>query len=224
MHGLEEQIGYKFSNKELLTTALTHSSYSNESRRHGVECNERLEFLGDAVLGAIVAEYLYKRFPRMSEGTMTRLRADMVCEKNLAVAAEKIKLGMYLLIGKGEEHNGGRIRSSILADAMEAVIAALFLDGGYEAAKGFIRKLILEPFEASDKVPDVDRKTALQELVQKKSNQVLEYRLVGESGPDHAKTFTVMVVLNGKPVSKGEGKSKKDAEQDAARHAIEVLS
>lgn len=224
MEELEKKIGYTFSDRELLRTALTHSSYANENRREGAVCNERLEFLGDAVLGMITAQYLYKRFPDMPEGRMTRLRAELVCEKSLNGVACSLGLGDMLLLGRGEEKNGGRTRPSILADATEAVIAALSLDGGLAEARRFITRNILEPFEAGEGLPDVDYKTALQELVQRKSDQLLEYVPVSESGPDHDKRFTVQAVLNGQPLSTGEGHSKKDAEQAAAKNALEVLS
>ncbi len=224
MEELEQKIGYTFADRELLRTALTHSSYANENRREGAVCNERLEFLGDAVLGMITAQYLYKRFPDMPEGRMTRLRAELVCEKSLNGVACSLGLGDMLLLGRGEEKNGGRTRPSILADAVEAIIAALSLDGGLAEARRFITRNILEPFEAGEGLPDVDYKTALQELVQRKSDQLLEYVPVSESGPDHDKRFTVQAVLNGKPLSTGEGHSKKDAEQAAAKNALEVLS
>ncbi len=223
MEKLESKLGYEFKNRELLVTALTHSSYANENRRLGAVCNERLEFLGDAVLGAVVADYLYRRFPDMPEGRMTRLRSELVCEGSLDLVASSLELGSRLLLGRGEERSGGRTRPSILADAVEALIAALYLDGGVEAAAQFIHRSILEPFEAGEGMRDVDYKTALQELVQRKSDQLLEYCLVSESGPDHAKRFTIKVVLNGRCIAVGEGRSKKDAEQEAARLALEKL-
>lgn len=221
MQTLEKKLGYCFLNKSLLETAITHSSYANENKRDGVTCNERLEFLGDAVLGFVVAEYLYKKFPQLNEGKMTRLRAELVCEKGLNAVASKLKLGEYLRLGHGEEQGGGRDRPSILADAVEAVLAAVFIDGGMDQAVTLIEEFIFKPFEAGESDNDIDYKTRLQELVQRKSSQVLEYRLVGESGPDHAKVFEIEVLLNGKPVSTGSGKSKKDAEQAAAKHALE---
>ena len=184
--------------------------------------NERLEFLGDSILGMCVAEYLYCTFPDRPEGELTRMRADMVCEQTLANVAGRIGLGEHLLLGKGEEQGGGRTRNSILADAVESVIAASFLDGGMGAAKQFIQKFILVEVPVK-KLHNVDYKTSLQELVQQKKNQVLSYALVGESGPDHDKHFEVEVSLNGKVVGLGSGSSKKRAEQDAARVAIESL-
>ena len=184
--------------------------------------NERLEFLGDSILGMCVAEYLYCTFPDRPEGELTRMRADMVCEQTLAAVAGRIGLGGHLLLGKGEEQGGGRTRNSILADAVESVIAASFLDGGMDAAKQFIQKFILVEVPVK-KLNNVDYKTSLQELVQQKKNQVLTYTLVGESGPDHDKHFEVEVCLNGKVVGLGSGSSKKRAEQMAARSAIEKL-
>ena len=219
---LEAAIGYKFKNIALLQNALAHSSYANERWHNSLMSNERLEFLGDSILGMCVAEYLYCTFPDRPEGELTRMRADMVCEQTLANVAGRIGLGEHLLLGKGEEQGGGRTRNSILADAVESVIAASFLDGGMGAAKQFIQKFILVEVPVK-KLHNVDYKTSLQELVQQKKNQVLSYALVGESGPDHDKPFEVEVSLNGKVVGLGSGSSKKRAEQDAARVAIESL-
>ena len=221
-HPLEAIIGYKFKNLALLQNALAHSSYANERWHNSLMSNERLEFLGDSILGMCVAEYLYCTFPDRPEGELTRMRADMVCEQTLANVAGRIGLGEHLLLGKGEEQGGGRTRNSILADAVESVIAASFLDGGMSAAKQFIQKFILVEVPVK-KLHNVDYKTSLQELVQQKKNQVLSYALVGESGPDHDKHFEVEVSLNGKVVGLGSGSSKKRAEQDAARVAIESL-
>ena len=219
---LEAAIGYKFKNIALLQNALAHSSYANERWHNSLMSNERLEFLGDSILGMCVAEYLYCTFPDRPEGELTRMRADMVCEQTLANVAGRIGLGEHLLLGKGEEQGGGRTRNTILADAVESVIAASFLDGGMGAAKQFIQKFILVEVPVK-KLHNVDYKTSLQELVQQKKNQVLSYALVGESGPDHDKHFEVEVSLNGKVVGLGSGSSKKRAEQDAARVAIEAL-
>ena len=219
---LEAAIGYKFKNIALLQNALAHSSYANERWHNSLMSNERLEFLGDSILGMCVAEYLYCTFPDRPEGELTRMRADMVCEQTLANVAGRIGLGNHLLLGKGEEQGGGRTRNSILADAVESVIAASFLDGGMDAAKQFIQKFILVEVPVK-KLHNVDYKTSLQELVQQKKNQVLTYTMVGESGPDHDKHFEVEVCLNGKVVGLGSGSSKKRAEQDAARVAIEAL-
>ena len=219
---LEEAIGYRFHNISLLQNALTHSSFANERWHNSLLSNERLEFLGDSILGMLVAEYLYRNFPDRPEGELTRMRADMVCEKTLASVAARIHLGDHLMLGHGEEQGGGRSRDSILADAVESVIAACFLDGGIEAAQKFIRTFILVEVPVSQ-MYNTDYKTKLQELVQQKKNQVLSYTLTGESGPDHDKHFTVAVSLNGGMVGQGEGRSKKRAEQEAARAAIRNL-
>ena len=219
---LEKAIGYSFRNITLLQNALCHSSYANEHWRDSLKSNERLEFLGDSILGMVVADHLYRTFPDRPEGELTRMRADMVCEKALAAVANSLNLGKHLLLGKGEEQGGGRNRDSILADAVESVIAACYLDGGMDAAVQFIQKFILVEVPVT-KLHNADYKTALQELVQQKKNQVLSYTLVGESGPDHDKRFEVEVKLNGKVVGVGSGSSKKRAEQDAARAAIEAL-
>ena len=219
---LEAALGYKFHNISLLQNALTHSSYANERWHNSLLSNERLEFLGDSILGMVVAEYLYANFPDRPEGELTRMRADMVCETSLAVIANRLDLGKHLLLGHGEERFGGRSRASILADAVESVIAASFLDGGMEAAKGIITRFVLCDVPVS-KLHNTDYKTALQELVQQKKNQTLSYRLVGESGPDHDKVFTAQVLLNDLVVGEGTGSSKKRAEQDAARVALEQL-
>ncbi len=219
---LETAIGYRFRNIQLLQNALTHSSYANERWHNSLLSNERLEFLGDSVLGMLVAEYLYHNFPNRPEGELTRMRADMVCEQTLAAAANRIGLGSHLLLGHGEEQGGGRKRNSILADAMESVIAACFLDGGMEAALKVVQQFILVEVPVT-KLHNADYKTKLQELVQQKKNQTLSYRLVGQSGPDHDKQFDVEVSLNGQVVGGGSGSSKKRAEQMAAKCAIEKL-
>lgn len=219
---LEEAIGYHFHNISLLQNALTHSSYANERWHNSLLSNERLEFLGDSILGMLVAEYLFRNFPDRPEGELTRMRADMVCEKTLAAVANRIHLGDHLLLGHGEETGGGRTRDSILADATESVIAASFLDGGMEAALRFIQRFILVEVPVT-KLHNADYKTQLQELVQQKRNQTLTYTLAGESGPDHDKHFDVELSLNGSVVGKGCGSSKKRAEQDAARDAIAHL-
>ncbi len=216
---LEAAIGYRFVNPELLQNALTHSSYANERWHDGLRSNERLEFLGDSVLGMVVAEYLYGNFPNRPEGELTRMRADMVCEQTLATVANRIGLGRHLLLGNGEEQGGGRRRESILADAMESVIAACFLDGGMEAARKLIARFILCEVPVTG-LHNVDYKTRLQELVQQKKNQTISYVLAGSSGPDHDKHFSVELLLNGAVVGTGSGSSKKRAEQDAAHAAI----
>ena len=219
---LETALGYRFSNITLLQNALTHSSYANERWHNSLLSNERLEFLGDSVLGMLVAEYLYRSFPDRTEGELTRMRADMVCEKTLADVANAIGLGDHLLLGHGEDRLGGRTRDSILADAVESIIAASFLDGGLSAALGIVRRFILVKVPVK-KLHNVDYKTLLQELVQQKKNQVLSYELTAETGPDHDKRFDVEVSLNGRVVGTGFGTSKKRAEQDAARAAIDAL-
>ena len=219
---LEAAIGYKFHNISLLQNALTHSSYANERWHNSLLSNERLEFLGDSVLGMLVADFLYSTFPDRPEGELTRMRADMVCEHTLALVANRIHLGQHLQLGHGEERLGGRSRESILADATESVIAACFLDGGLEAAAQFVKRFILVEVPVS-RPHNMDYKTALQELVQQKKNQTLTYTLVGQSGPDHDKVFDVEVCLNGETVGSGSGSSKKRAEQMAARSAMEKL-
>ena len=219
---LEEAIGYRFRNLALLQNALSHSSYANERYHNSLMSNERLEFLGDSILGMLVADHLYRNFPDRPEGELTRMRADMVCERTLSKVANELKLGDHLLLGKGEEQGGGRSRNSILADAVESVIAACYLDGGMEAAVQFVQKFILVNVPVS-RMQNVDHKTALQELVQQKKHQVLAYRLVGESGPDHDKQFVVELTLNGQLVGTGTGSSKKRAEQMAACEAIKKL-
>ena len=219
---LENGLGYVFTDKSLLVNALTHSSYANENRDRGIHDNERLEFLGDAILGFVVAEYLYRNFPGHPEGELTRVRADLVCETNLARQAATVRLGEFLMLGHGEEQGGGRKRASIVSDAMESVIAASYMDGGFAAAKGIIDRLILRDVSMT-RPHNFDYKTALPELVQRKKDQVLQYELTGESGPDHDKYFTVEVRLNGKTVGTGTGSSKKRAEQAAADNAIAKL-
>ena len=220
---LEAAIGYRFQNITLLQNALAHSSYANERWHNSLKSNERLEFLGDSILGMVVAEHLYRGYPDRPEGELTRMRADMVCETSLAKVAVAIGFGKHMLLGHGEEQGGGRNRASILADAVESVIAAIFLDGGMEPTKAFITKFILCNVPEK-RLKNADYKTALQELVQQKKNQVISYELVAESGPDHDKHFVVRVLLNGNPLGEGNGTSKKRAEQDAARIALEQLN
>ncbi|MEG0765402.1 MAG: ribonuclease III [Pseudoflavonifractor sp.] len=218
MDGLEAALDYTFRDKKLLENALTHSSYANENRGKAQESNERLEFLGDSVLGMVTADYLFRTHPDLPEGVLTRTRAALVCEESLVEVAHALNLGSYLLLGKGEEAGGGRTRCSIIADAVEAVLAAIYLDGGIGSARKMVQKYILDREEA--KGANRDHKTALQEIVQRESGQLLEYRLLGASGPDHAKCFRVEVDLNGQPIGTGEGHSKKEAEQAAAQAAI----
>ncbi len=219
---LEQALGYTFRDKTLLQTALTHSSHANEMYHDSRRSYERLEFLGDSILGFVVAEYLYTNHPDWPEGQLTRTRAEIVCERNLAAAANRVHLGDFLLLGHGGEQDGSRTRESILCDVTESVIAATYLDGGFDAAKDVIDRLVLANARAITLVDD-DYKTRLQELVQRKKNQQLVYRLIGESGPDHAKSFEVEVLLNGKSVGRGKGSSKKRAEQAAAKIAMQTL-
>lgn len=222
MKTLETKLGYQFQNPKLLDHALTHSSYANEHHLGSISSNERLEFLGDSVLGMIVADHLYRTFPDLPEGDLTRIRANLVCEGSLVLVAKEWDLGRYLKLGKGENACGGRSRPSILADAVEAVLAAVFLDGGLAHDRDIIQRFLLDRMEQVNRASR-DHKTYLQELVQRKSGQVLSYELIGESGPDHDKKFDVEVLLNGKPCGKGTGSSKKRAEQAAAAAAIDAL-
>ena len=224
MEALEEKLGYRFTNRAFLENALTHSSYANENKAKGLQSNERLEFLGDSVLGMVVADYLFRTHPDLPEGDLTRTRAALVCEGSLVEVAQCLELGAYLKLGKGEEAGGGRERTSILADAVEAVFAAVYLDGGISAASALIHRVLLDAQrESVVEERRRDYKTALQELVQRESGQVLGYQLIGAEGPDHAKIFSVEVDLNGIPIGQGRGRSKKEAEQNAARAAIEKL-
>ena len=216
MKTLEAKLGYHFQNPALLEHALTHSSYANEHHLGSISSNERLEFLGDSVLGMIVADYLYRTFPSLPEGDLTRIRANLVCENSLVLVAKDLKLG------KGENACGGRNRPSILADAVEALLAAVFLDGGLAYDRDIIQRFILDHMDQVNQASR-DHKTYLQELVQRKSGQVLTYQLVGASGPDHNKTFIMRVLLNGDAIGQGSGHSKKEAEQAAANAAIQRL-
>lgn len=217
---LMDKIGCEFKDESLLVTAVTHSSYANEKRSQGFTSNERLEFLGDSVLGAATAEYLFRTYPNSPEGELTRMRSALVCEKSLVEVAGRLELGKYLLLGHGEELGGGRERPSILADAVEAIIAAVYLDRGFEAAFSMVRRLILT-VEHSDTVRDY--KTILQELAQRKSGSAISYELKGEQGPQHQREFFVEVSINGKSAGIGSGRTKKEAEQRAAKAAIAEL-
>ena len=222
MRTLQTTIGYTFKNPALLETALTHTSYANEVYKDGLRSYERLEFLGDSILGFTAADYLFGAFPALHEGELTKLRAELVCEASLAQTAQKLGLGNYLRLGKGEQACGGRQRVSIIADVVEALIAAIYLDGGLVAAKRFIYTHVLADTGARIHL-NADYKTALQELVQQKKNQLLTYELLSESGPDHNKEFRVRVLLNGQEVGQGSGTSKKRAEQAAACAAVKQL-
>jgi len=222
LKSLQNQLDYFFSKPSLLETALTHSSYANENRKGGSVSNERLEFLGDSVLGMAVASLIYNNKPFLSEGRMTKMRAELVCEKSLAGIAKELNLGDYIILGHGEEKGGGRERPSILADAVEAIIAAIYLDGGFEPVFNLVSKYFkqkTDKFESSV----TDFKTELQEVVQEKPGQVLIYHIIDESGPDHLKVFLVEARLDGVRIGSGEGNSKKEAEQAAARSALDGL-
>ena len=219
MEALEQKLQYSFHDKSLLLTALTHSSYANE---HSCANNERLEFIGDSVLGMVCAIWLYRNYPELPEGRMTKMRADIVCEQSLCEVAQKLGLGAYLRLGKGEELSGGRERHSILADCVEAVIAAIYLDAGLERARDFIAANILSKLSEASAAPVRDYKTELQELIQQRPGNSLCYEMIGESGPDHRKHFVAAVLLNGARVGVGEGSTKKEAEQMAAKAALEA--
>ena len=218
MESLEKKLQYTFTNRELLSEALNHSSYANEHRSAGISSNERLEFLGDSVLGFVTAEFLFRMYPQLPEGDLTRMRAALVCEQSLYEVARMLELGQYLKLGKGEEAGGGRERQSILADAVEAVFAAVYLDGGMEQIRSLIHRVLLSRAPAAEERKDY--KTTLQEIVQRKIGQQLTYHMMEESGPDHNKTFVFEVRLNGEPIGQGGGHSKKEAEHAAARDAL----
>ena len=220
-HELEEKIGYTFQDKELLFLAMTHSSFANEQKRRKKESNERLEFLGDAVLEITISDYLYHQYPEKDEGKLTKIRSSLVCEYTLAICARDIFLGKYLLLSKGEDLTGGRERDSILSDAFEALIGAIYLDGGMENAASFIRSNLLQDVE--DKTLFYDAKTILQEMVQAEGYGLLKYVLVEEKGPDHNKEFTVETRIGDKKYAVGNGKTKKGAEQIAAYQTILLL-
>lgn len=220
---LEDKIGYHFKNKSLLTTALTHSSYANERKSQHIQYNERLEFLGDAVLSIVVSDYIFKHCPELPEGELTKLRASLVCEKSLFEFAKKIDLGSYLLLSKGERNNGGAERPSIVSDAFEALIAAIYIDGGMAPVSEHILNFVVPAIKNTKKKPVNDYKTTLQEIIQKNPGERLEYVLVSESGPDHNKHFVFEVHLNSNVIGRGGGRSKKEAEQQAAREALELM-
>ena len=219
--GLEKTIGYSFKDKTLLKRAMTHSSYANEQRINKLGDYERLEFLGDAVLELVSSEFFYNKYPDLPEGKLTKIRSSNVCEPALAYCAREFELDKYILLGKGEEHTGGRKRDSIISDVCEALIGALYLDGGMKVAHDFIHRFILTDLE--NKTLFLDSKSVLQEMTQAADHTSLEYRLVSEAGPDHDKEFTVEVFVGGKRSGKGVGKTKKSAEQKAAYEAIMKL-
>lgn len=230
---LQERIGYRFNDVRYLERAITHSSYSNETgaRNHHLLCNERLEFLGDSVLSLVVSNYLYTHFSEYPEGTLTRIRSAVVCEAALASFAEKIGLGEFLLLGRGEAQNGGAAKPAILADAFEALLAAIYLDAGAESGMQSVAKFLLPMVKSAiDALPEmgdvrIDSKSRLQEFIQqdREQKEVLEYRLTGESGPDHNKTFTVDLYLGANCIGSGKGHSKKAAEQAAAKAALSLF-
>ena len=221
MSQIETKIGYKFKNAALLKDAFTHSSYANENPK-SAHSNERLEFLGDAVLGFLAAEWLYKTYPGKSEGELTRIRAGIVCEQSLAETARELDIGSLLRLGKGEESGGGRNRQSMQADAVEALLSAVYLDAGIDKARDFVMRFIIaDKLSGEHSSISADYKTLLQEIIQRDRSASLSYNLTGESGPDHDKRFFVEVLLNDAAVGRGEGKSKKEAEQRAARDAYE---
>lgn len=223
---LEEKLGYTFKKDALLKRALTHSSYTNEMKAKGgsSQCNERLEFLGDSVLSLIVSEFIFRDHPNLPEGELSRIRAGTVCERALGVYAKEISLGEYLYIGKGEEQTDGRNRVSVLSDAFEAVLAAIYLDGGIEPVKSFLMPFITAEIEEIFKSGHTeDFKTMLQQIVQQDKGERLEYILVSENGPPHRRVFSVEARLNSNVIGRGEGKSKRDAEQVAAKQAVELF-
>lgn len=221
MDKLENSIGYHFKDRNLLELALTHSSYANEFGNQA-KCNERLEFLGDSVLSIIVSDYLYNNF-ETPEGELTKLRASLVCEEALFDFAKEINLGEFIKLGKGEQNNGGNKRPSILSDAFEAVLAAMYLDGGTEPVKKLVLKFVKADLRDTNKISFKDYKTELQEVIQKNPEEKIEYVLVDEQGPDHDKLFTVSIELNSLSIAKGTGKSKKAAEQAAAHEALKLM-
>ncbi len=218
---LEEIIGYKFKNRHYLEQAMTHSSYANEKKLGKLGCNERLEFLGDAVLELISSDFLYREFPQVPEGELTKKRASLVCEPSLAYCAREFGLPQFLMLGKGEDMTGGRNRDSIVSDATEALLGAIYLDGGFANAKEFVLRFILNDME--HKQLFYDSKTILQEIVQEDGSGPVEYPLIREEGPDHNKSFTVKAVVNGRVCGQGTGHTKKAAEQAAAYEALRSL-
>ncbi len=220
---LQKNIDYNFKNIDYLKTALSHTSYVNENKRSKGYSNERQEFLGDSVLSLVVSDYLFKHYSHFPEGELTKIRASLVCEKTLSQFAGKISLGDFLLLGKGEDSAGGRKKPSILADAFEALIAAIYLDSGLKSAADFVLKFIIDFIDKKEKNVFIDYKTILQEIVQKNPDERLSYRLAGETGPDHDKIFTIELILNNNVFSKAAARSKKSAEQLAAKEALLLM-
>ena len=218
---LEKKIGYRFQDFSILEHAMRHSSFCNEQKMDKLQNNERMEFLGDAVLELVTSEFLYTNYPKMPEGEATRRRASMVCEQTLALCAKELELGSYLYLGKGEELTGGRDRSSVTSDALEALIGAIYLDGGFTNAKEFVEKFVLNGIE--EKQLFFDSKTIFQEMMQSITTEQIHYELISEAGPDHCKTFNVELFVGNRSAGKGTGKSKKAAEQAAAYDAIKKI-
>jgi len=221
IHSLQETINYKFNNNHMIIEAITHSSYANESKNKNIRYNERLEFLGDSVLGLTISEYIFEKYKHLPEGELTKMRASVVCEASLARQARNIGLGQYLLLGKGEELTGGRDRESILADALEALIGAIYIDGGIEESRKFVLNYFMDSIVLASKGSLFkDYKTDLQELLQSKGFEKITYKVVNEYGPDHNKSFDVEVLFGDTVIGRGSGKSKKEAEQRAAKEGI----
>ncbi len=221
----EKKIHYNFKNKENLILALTHSSYANENKSEKLVSNERLEFLGDSVLSVVISENIYKNYSHLTEGEMTKFRANVVCEASLENCANKLNIGQFLLLGKGEENTGGRKRTSILSDAVEALIGAIYIDGGFENAKTFILSQMKKFIDDSIKGEIfMDYKTQLQEIIQKSNEQKVTYEIIGEKGPDHSKIFVSQVKLDNKVIGVGEGRTKKEAEQMAAKTSLKKIA
>ncbi len=222
LNKLEKEMGYDFKDLSLLQTALTHSSFANEAK-DDIKCNERLEFLGDAVLSMVVSDYIFSHCPSFPEGDLTKLRASLVCEKTLCEFSQSLKVGEFLRLSKGEMNSDGNKRPSILADAFEAIIAAIYLDGGIESARKFILQFVIPLIKDPRPRKFKDYKTTLQEIIQKNKGETVSYNLVEETGPDHNKHFVVEVCLNNNVVGRGGGRNKKAAEQQAAREALELM-
>lgn len=222
MEQFQREIGYSFKNENLLYEALSHSSFANENKKHR-NSNERLEFLGDSVLSIVVSDYIFEHFKHLPEGELSKMRASLVCESSLFEFSKKIDLGDYIFLGKGEEMTGGRTRPSIISDAFEAVIAAIYLDGGIEPARKYILSFIPKDISPKGSSSFHDYKTTLQEIIQRNPEEKIEYYLKSESGPDHDKSFTVQVLLNNNVIGEGSGHSKKSAEQYAAKEALALM-
>lgn len=222
MEQLEKLLGYEFNDKKLLKIALTHSSYANEAGEH-IHSYERLEFLGDSVLGLVTSEYIFKTFPDLPEGDLTKLRAALVCEKQLFEFSKALDLHKFIKLSRGEKHAGGEYRSSILSDIFESICAAIYLDAGFEEARKFILKHIIPAINHPQDFIINDYKTKLQEIVQKNPEETIAYVLIAEDGPDHNKRFTVEARINSNPVGRGTGRSKKQAEQQAAKEALKLM-